>query len=565
MKIAYSYVRFSSKKQEFSDSIRRQKELSTRYAKDNKLILDDSLKLDDTGVSAFRSKNAKVGKLAAFLQAIEDGRIAPQSVLLVESLDRLSRAEVPEALELFLGILRRGVEIHTLKPQEVFTQESIRDLSSIITAIVVMSRANEESQTKSYRVKAARNARIEKAKQGKGLVTTRVPAWLTTTLDGQIVKVPERVKLIREIFDWAKNEGLGQRAIAKRLNSMGIPQWSPRKGSKGWGWAYIRLILTDRRVCGDFVSNDGQTIIPNYFPQIIDENTFVQIAAATKKRIRFVGRKGERVSNLFGSLVFDRQSGASYIYIKKFAGDAGRLAQYVTVKGFDRNRLPTFHYQHFENSFLEWCSELKGKDFLSNKKSNGKASINQIETEIAQVDIRLIELGEELESGGSSKIIVGAIRNLEAKKIKLAQALIVEKAKHAGDSTTSSVDRAKSIIEQLATVEPERLAELRNKLKTTIRNFVDRIEISIYKFGWSVWLAAKIILADGSWYWLVIATRRGALIKSTSFRDWKKSGPSLVVGTKKYLESIEIAPDSIVHVIENKNDLEKLNLDDYYN
>jgi DNA invertase Pin-like site-specific DNA recombinase len=52
----------------------------------------------DLGVSAFRSRNATHGALARFFEAIEAGRVRPSSVLIVESLDRLNRAEVLTAL-----------------------------------------------------------------------------------------------------------------------------------------------------------------------------------------------------------------------------------------------------------------------------------------------------------------------------------------------------------------------------------------------------------------------------------------------------------------------------------
>src|SRR5687768_14323056 len=106
---AYSYVRFSRPEQMRGDSLRRQTELSERYARDNGLELDTAL--EDRGVSAFRGKNATEGALFGFLQAVKDGRVKRGSVLLVESLDRLSRQAVEEALPQFLAIIKAGVTI----------------------------------------------------------------------------------------------------------------------------------------------------------------------------------------------------------------------------------------------------------------------------------------------------------------------------------------------------------------------------------------------------------------------------------------------------------------------
>lgn len=110
----YSYIRFSTPEQLKGDSLRRQLKMSEDWCERNGCTLDHSLKLHDLGVSAFKGRNATHGKLAAFLDAVDQGRVPKGSVLLVESLDRLTRNQVGEALELFLGILRRGIRIVTL-------------------------------------------------------------------------------------------------------------------------------------------------------------------------------------------------------------------------------------------------------------------------------------------------------------------------------------------------------------------------------------------------------------------------------------------------------------------
>lgn len=107
---AYSYIRFSTAKQQSGDSLRRQEKLATEYAARHSLDLDNS-SYRDLGMSAYRGKNASEGSLKLFLDAVDQALIAKGSYLLVESLDRLSRAEVPDALELLLGIIRRGIVV----------------------------------------------------------------------------------------------------------------------------------------------------------------------------------------------------------------------------------------------------------------------------------------------------------------------------------------------------------------------------------------------------------------------------------------------------------------------
>ena len=95
---AYSYIRFSSPEQAKGDSLRRQMELAEQYAEAHGLELDTELTFRDLGVSAYRGLNVETGELRAFLKAVEEGIVAPGSVLLVESLDRISRRVARKAV-----------------------------------------------------------------------------------------------------------------------------------------------------------------------------------------------------------------------------------------------------------------------------------------------------------------------------------------------------------------------------------------------------------------------------------------------------------------------------------
>ena len=63
MSTAYSYIRFSSTRQEEGDSLRRQIEAASKYAEQNNLSLDTTLNLRDLGVSAFTVRTARDRKL----------------------------------------------------------------------------------------------------------------------------------------------------------------------------------------------------------------------------------------------------------------------------------------------------------------------------------------------------------------------------------------------------------------------------------------------------------------------------------------------------------------------
>lgn len=75
--------------------------------------LDAALSLRDEGPSAFHQRHIKQGALGVFLRAVEDGRIQSGSVLVVEGLDRLSRAEPIQAQAQLAQIINAGITVVT--------------------------------------------------------------------------------------------------------------------------------------------------------------------------------------------------------------------------------------------------------------------------------------------------------------------------------------------------------------------------------------------------------------------------------------------------------------------
>src|SRR5690349_19321284 len=108
---AYSYLRFSTPEQERGDSFRRQAQLARDYALAHRLELDEELTFRDLGVSAFRGRNAEVGRLGEFREAVRDGVIPRGSYLLLESLDRLSRDKPRKAVKLLEAICEEGIAV----------------------------------------------------------------------------------------------------------------------------------------------------------------------------------------------------------------------------------------------------------------------------------------------------------------------------------------------------------------------------------------------------------------------------------------------------------------------
>ena len=145
----YSYIRFSSMRQNDGSSYERQirmaREVAAKY--DLELVND----YQDLGVSAFKGANSKTGALSRFLDAI--GRSVPVgSWLFIENLDRLSRADIVSAQELFLSIIRRGITIVTGMDNKIYSLDTVTaNPMDLMFSILLFIRGNEESQTKRNR------------------------------------------------------------------------------------------------------------------------------------------------------------------------------------------------------------------------------------------------------------------------------------------------------------------------------------------------------------------------------------------------------------------------------
>src|SRR5437763_468887 len=125
---AYSYIRFSTTEQARGDSRRRQVELAIAYCKRRGWKWSTQT-YEDPGVSAFRGKNALVGNLGEFLKAVTAGAVRPGSVLIVESLDRISRQGIDEGYDLIKKLLKAGIILVTLTPEREFDVSATRGLS----------------------------------------------------------------------------------------------------------------------------------------------------------------------------------------------------------------------------------------------------------------------------------------------------------------------------------------------------------------------------------------------------------------------------------------------------
>lgn len=497
MPVAYSYIRFSTPDQIKGDSLRRQLEASKKYAIENGLDLDETLNVRDLGVSAFTGTNFERGALGQFIAAIDDGKVAQGSYLLVESLDRLSRLPVTEALAIFQNIINRGITIVTLVDSAVYSKERLKsDWLPLLTALVSMSRAHEESLVKSRRVKAAWDAKKARIKSTKEVLSGRCPWWLRPSADNSKYEViQENADIVKLMFQLAK-DGLGNSSIAKYLNARNIPT---AQHATHWQSSTVQFNLRNIAVIGILQldqDNNGRTttntFIEDYYPPIVDKSLFYEVQALRNERNRnknstSAGRKGQ-CYNMFQGTAKCGYCGSTMYLRRKPGINSGFLYCGTSLKGAGCVGV-SYNLRDLETEFLKFTREMDLAKVLGDS-----TTVSAIEHKKAELASCIGQLDEEqtkannlltaLESGSDVSLLVGRLREVEGrvndlKKRRLELQDEIHALELAGPNDKAAIANLTHLMEQLESKETslDEKYRIRFRLMTEVQKIVSRLDL----------------------------------------------------------------------------------------
>lgn len=289
MRRLYSYIRFSTPEQAAGSSTARQTEFAERYAAEHGLTLDAGLSLRDEGLSAYHQHHVKQGALGAFLRAIENGQVESGSILIIEALDRLSRAEPIEAQALLYQIINAGITVVTASDGKHYDRASLKyNPMDLVYSLLVMIRAHEESDTKSRRVNAAIRIACEDWISGKKrthIRNGRAPEWLIESGNTEpplYAVIPERAAALKEAIR-LYNEGFGGAAIAKELNAQGLSYTGRPIGA-----AHFYKVIKSKALRGikSIAVNGEEYDLQDYYPAIISQQEHDKLRSARTQRPR---------------------------------------------------------------------------------------------------------------------------------------------------------------------------------------------------------------------------------------------------------------------------------------
>lgn len=545
-KVAYSYVRFSRPEQLKGDSLRRQKEASQKWCEKNGYILDDSLRLEDHGRSAFRGDNVLKGKLGAFIDAVDEGRVKKGSVLIVESLDRLSRQAVGIALSMFLDLLSKGISIVTLEPEEFFNKDSMNETVKLIVVIVILSRAYEESAMKSHRLQKAWEEKRRKAwDEGKKL-TARTPTWIIKNGD-EFEFHPEKSLIVKRIIKLYL-DGVGAVAIASKFNRENIPTLGiGKQAAQMWRKSTILKILRNRALIGEYQphlgkSNQDQSQrqkigepIVDYYPELISEADFYRVQKRLNER-KIAGRTGNgagSISNLFTGLLFDARDGSSMHMVDKGSRAAGKQIVSSAARN-GKGEYISFQYNYFETAILNLMKTITTQDILPTR--NDVDIQNKLEKKIGQLGrtdnkIKKIQVQMESEDDDLIDSLLPVLSKLSKRKRELEQEIETLEAEI--HSSLPTPDETQKLVELLQGDPSDEIDTHRRRFRTVLRNIVKRIDVLTLKQGHWRQCFTRIIFQNGRTRIVLINVHRKRLVSSGGYDG---DYPITDEETQQYLE-----------------------------
>lgn len=278
----YSYIRFSTPEQATGSSLVRQSEYAERYAAEHGLELDHSLSLRDEGLSAYHQRHIKQGALGTFLRAVDDGLVPEGSILIIETLDRLSRAEPLIAQGLLSQIINAGIAVVTANDGKRYDRESLKkNPMDLVYTLLLMIRAHEESDTKSKRVSSAIRIQCEDWVSGKKrghIRNGKPPFWLRETGNESpplFEFIPERVEALRLAIQMYV-DGHGVTDIARKFNAEGL-SYTGKPVSK----TYLHKIIKRRDLVGiKALSVAGEDYeLEDYYPAVLSDVEWSRLQA----------------------------------------------------------------------------------------------------------------------------------------------------------------------------------------------------------------------------------------------------------------------------------------------
>lgn len=515
----YSYERFSFTTQEAGDSQARQTEAIEQAAKEEGLPIDDSLRVKDKAMSAFRGKHWRKGNLGKFLDLVEGKVIPPGSVLVIERVSRLSREPWLDALKLWERILRAGIVIRTCSPSARITIDNVNDLSINTPLSVAITLAYEESRQKSEMIGAAMRRRLDEAKASGKPHGLRCPGWIRpishphpldknrkVVTDWELIG--DRVAIILRIHQLAR-DGASITEILRTLERLEVSHW--RKDGR-WTRQAIVNLLRSRAVLGERVKEDRNFLRLSAsrkgwkaYPAIMSEQEYDDTQRALTMRRRGAGRKAKRMLNLFTGMVKDLEGNP--LSLRYSTGRGGKKHAYLA----DQQARNAASYEQVQTAILQSLRKVQPTDIDGSARTDPHLKeLESVHSDLAKKQQTLDALDRQLRELPADcwpDRVVSHMSELETEIRKLQKRLQYLNEQSNTTTRVQSLSATQSLIDYL-----DGLPDGDEK-----QSVLERLKIRIGILIEGITLATDGVVKRSKWIHLRIAFR-GGYVERLSWR-----------------------------------------------
>lgn len=339
-RIAYSYTRYSSRKQEVGSSEDRQIEKSRDWATRKGVRLVEEFV--DRARPGFDGSN-KRGELGRFLFDVKAGKIPFGSFLVIEAINRLTRENPYDAEGTVRDILDAGITLVILYRDEIeVDQKKVRDPNNRVLEQIRRDIELAHFQSAEKSRMGFTNWKLKVAQiQAKIPVGSRCPGWLRVQgqkkrneriiVPGKFVKHPDHAKVVEEIIALRKPDRrrkppkpvYGYTRIARELNKLGREPFQALYDGNpctSWSDSTVKWILTHPAIYGEYRFDrpvDGKIPPPvaGYYPALMKKGEWLKLQSLRDKfRKTGGGRQTRETPNLFdGKILCSRYKGAMHL------------------------------------------------------------------------------------------------------------------------------------------------------------------------------------------------------------------------------------------------------------
>lgn len=458
---AIIWGRFSSDKQSDGDSRTRQDKFNHACAIRKGITViaehfDEGTSVKDAATPLFKRVLAELPKHVG---------------IICENLDRINRGHPWRAKAYIADILEAGHFIITSQDDREYNSDTIEDLDTMVLGDMATNVARYENNKRKVRLRAAKNAIIELARQGK---PAPLGPWLPSHVtyhkggDEYIVNEARKAVINRIYQEYLAGKGCGN--IARGLNQDGVPTFRTKKRKVYWIGGVISQILRAECYIGTLIFNGER--IPNAYPPAVSESVFYKVQGMFKaNKARHGNYASENINNILRGVSHCDVCGNS---MRLYMGYNDTLR--IQCGGYrvgKCNQKNMAQYPDIEFAFAKWLIP-QAKDALLGKDST-HTLVETLETKRSELEKRIGQTIALLDEGLAVNEVKSRLTRLESERAQLEIELTEARAKLS--HSVAHPDTLKQLEKYLNGIKKNQ--EIRRKVAALIPTLVEDVRFDL--------------------------------------------------------------------------------------